>query len=227
MGCGLLLLLAAPPAGRAGIQVSGAVGGVIGRTSEAFRMLGFNFDFWPSTKAKWGTCGVLSSALTDPLLLDLAARLNGSMLRIGGSPADFMVYDVFQGACSAANLNSTQPTLGPDGKPHGYFCPIWDQVAGQCLTMDRWAQVWGRQPLLLPPPSASPRAAVWPVITYLVQCSVFWARNDHGHETEKRPRQINAFARSAGLHIAFDLNGCCEHASAGSAQKPKRASASR
>ena len=65
------------------------------------------------------------------------------MLRIGGSPADFMVYDVFEGACSAANLNKTQPTLGPDGKPHGYFCPIWDQVPGQCLTMDRWAEING------------------------------------------------------------------------------------
>ena len=141
---------AAPTAG-CPWQVTGAVGGIIGQASEGFRMLGLNFDFWPNTKDKWGRCGVLTSGLSDPLFVALASRLNGSMLRIGGSPADFMVYDVFQGACSAANLNSTQPTLGPDGKPHGYFCPIWDQVAGQCLTMDRWAQVWGRQPLLPTP----------------------------------------------------------------------------
>jgi hypothetical protein len=191
--CGLLLLLLAAP------QVSGTVGGVIGRTSEAFRMLGFNFDFWPSTKAKWGTCGVLSSALTDPLLLDLAARLNGSMLRIGGSPADFMVYDVFQGACSATNLNSTQPTLGPDGKPHGYFCPIWDQVAGQCLTMDRWAQVYGGGNCFSPPPPPYQpvHVRVWPVITVLVQCSVFWARDDHGHETAAADQRLRTQRRPA------------------------------
>jgi hypothetical protein len=106
-----------PPAPTAGCpwQVSGSIGSQIGRTDDSFRMLGFNFDFWPASKDKWGTCGVLTSELSDPKFLALAARLNGSMLRIGGSPADFMVYDVFEGACSATNLNKTQPTVGPDG----------------------------------------------------------------------------------------------------------------
>eukprot|EP01052_Picozoa_sp_SAG31_P019099 SAG31_NODE_1381_length_8580_cov_5.632590_1_plen_676_part_00 len=129
-----------PPAPLAGCpwQVSASVGDKIGRTSEDFRMLGVNFDFWPSTKAKWGTCGVLTSNLTDPLLLALTSRLNGSLLRIGGSPADFMLYDVFEGACSPANLNKTQPADGSFQPNKRYFCPIWDQVPGQCLTMQRW-----------------------------------------------------------------------------------------
>ena len=54
----------------------------------------------------------------------------------GGSPADFMVYDVFPGACSPDNINRTQ-----SHGDNGYFCPIWDQVQGQCLTMERWAQI--------------------------------------------------------------------------------------
>ena len=131
----------AAPTGECPWQVSASVGEQIGETAEGFGMLGVNFDFWPSSKADWGTCGVLASDLSDPLLLELTSRLNGSLLRIGGSPADFMVYDVFDGACSSANLNKTQPELTTDGKVHGYFCPIWDQVPGQCLTMERWAEI--------------------------------------------------------------------------------------
>lgn len=104
--------------------------------SDQFRGLGVNFDFWPDTKGKWGTCGALNSALEDPQLLTLARRLNGSLLRMGGSPADFLLYDVTPDACSQQNLNRTQQKT-----PSGYFCPIWDQVQGQCLTMDRWAVI--------------------------------------------------------------------------------------
>lgn len=83
---------------------------VVATASDNFRMLGFNFDFWPSTKDKWGRCGALNSDLTsDPNLNYLAGRLSGSLLRMGGSPADFLLYDTFPGACSEANLNRTQP----------------------------------------------------------------------------------------------------------------------
>jgi hypothetical protein len=74
--------------------------------------------------------------LTNPDLNTLAAALNGSMLRMGGSPVDFLVYEVSPDACSAANLNLTQKTW-----PTGYFCPIWKQAPGQCLTMARWQQL--------------------------------------------------------------------------------------
>ena len=155
---------AAPPIAKRVLRVKARLGAQIGRTSGEFRMLGVNFDFWPPEKAKWGTCGVLTSRLDDPHLLRLAARLNGSLLRIGGSPADFMLYDVFDGACSAANLNRTQPHP-KKFQPKTYFCPIWDQVRGQCLSMSRW-------------------------------------------------REINRFALTSGLRIAFDLNGCWGRANA-------------
>ena len=99
-----------------------------------FSWTGVNFDFWPTTKPKWEGAGALISDLTSPSLRALARGLSGSLLRLGGSPADFLLYDVSPDACSQANLNKTQPP--PGGK--GYFCPIWDQTVGQCLTLARW-----------------------------------------------------------------------------------------
>ena len=43
-----------------------------------------------------------------------------------------LLYETTEGACSDQNLNKTQKH-GP-----GYYCPIWDQAPGQCLTMERW-----------------------------------------------------------------------------------------
>eukprot|EP00041_Stephanoeca_diplocostata_P014297 m.258808 g.258808 ORF g.258808 m.258808 type:complete len:653 (+) comp19651_c0_seq2:84-2042(+) len=117
------------------LPVKITIGSHKGETSGNFRMLGFNFDFWPSTKPAWGTCGVLTSVLEDKRLRALTGRIPGALLRIGGSPADFMLYDVFEDACSAVNLNKTQSA------GHGYFCPIWDQVQGQCLTQQRWRDI--------------------------------------------------------------------------------------
>ena len=94
--------------------------------------------------------------LSNPHLRALEMGLSCSLLRLGGSPADFLVYDVFPGACSAGILNRTQPT----GK--GYFCPIWDQLARWRLTMDRWkallqfaADAPLDAPVWLPPASAA------------------------------------------------------------------------
>ena len=104
----------------------------VARASDSFGWTGINMDFWPSSKAKWEGVSALDVDLDDPLLRMLARGLSGALLRLGGSPADFLVYDVFEGACSASSLNRTQPV----GK--GYFCPIWDQAQGRCLTMQRW-----------------------------------------------------------------------------------------
>lgn len=101
----------------------------------SFRMIGFNFDFWPSTKDKWSTCGALTTDLTNIDLIFLARQFKGSLLRLGGSPADFLLYDVYPGACSESNLNKTQK------HGSGYYCPIWDQVVGQCLTLERWQEI--------------------------------------------------------------------------------------
>lgn len=113
-------------------QISNLVGG---RASDSFRYIGVNFDFWPTTKSKWDNSGALILNLTQPSLRVLARGLSGAMLRLGGSPADFLLYEVDADACSVANLNKTQPHGG------GYFCPIWDQAPGQCLTMNRWQEL--------------------------------------------------------------------------------------
>jgi heparanase len=104
-------------------------------TTDALRT-SVNFDFWPTTKSKWGGAGALILNLTNPDLLTVASALAGSGLRIGGSPADFLLYDVTPDACSPSNLNKTQQT-----QPGGYFCPIWLQAPGQCLTMQRWGEL--------------------------------------------------------------------------------------
>jgi hypothetical protein len=109
---------------------------VVHSTSDAFRMISINMDFWPPTKDNWRNASALTYNLTNPDFLTLASALQGSGLRLGGSPADTLLYDVLSdgSACSQANLNKTQPQNGP----HGYYCPIWDQVIGQCLTVQRW-----------------------------------------------------------------------------------------
>ena len=105
---------AAASTASAGAAVAGAAD--VHTTSGAYRMLGVNFDFWPPSHPAWGTCGVLSSKLSDARLRATVQGLRGALLRIGGSPADFTLYDVFPGACSAANL-------AKEAKPKsGYFC---------------------------------------------------------------------------------------------------------
>ena len=104
----------------------------VATASDSFRMTGINFDFWTSSKDKWTNASALSLDLSSPDLNTLAGALSGSMLRLGGSPADFLVYEVSPGDCSAENLNKTQQAYG------SYFCPIWYQTQGQCLTMSRW-----------------------------------------------------------------------------------------
>lgn len=108
---------------------------IVGRASDGFRYVGVNLDFWPTTKAKWDNSGALVLNFSQPKLRLLARGLSGSMLRLGGSPADFLLYGVDADACSPENLNKTQP------QGHGYFCPIWDQAPGQCLTMSRWQEI--------------------------------------------------------------------------------------
>ena len=106
---------------------------VTGAAADGFSWTGVNMDFWPATKAKWGEAGALNLDLANPRLRTLARGLRGALLRLGGSPADFLLYGVDADACSPANLNRTQPQPGQK-----YFCPIWDQTAGQCLTLPRW-----------------------------------------------------------------------------------------
>ena len=91
-----------------------------------------DLDLWPSSKPGWSSGSALHVNLTS--LLPLASGLPGCLLRVGGSPVDTLLYDVLPdgSACSPANLNKTQQSIGT------YYCPIWKQAPGQCLTIPRW-----------------------------------------------------------------------------------------
>ena len=128
--------LAVPaPAAPLAVSVLDVAGG---RASDGLQWTSVNLDNWPPSKEKWGPASSPASALLinldEPDLNTLAAALRGAMLRIGGSPADSLLYETVAvpDACSAANMNATQQPVGT------YFCPIWHQVQGQCLTTARW-----------------------------------------------------------------------------------------
>ena len=114
-----------------------------GRASDGLQYTSIDFDLWPPSKSKWGPASSPASALlidlAQPDLNTLASALRGAMLRIGGSPADFLLYETaaVPDACSEANLNATNQPV------NGYFCPIWHQVEGQCLTAARWEALLG------------------------------------------------------------------------------------
>ena len=103
---------AAPPT-----SIAVTVGGI--RVTNTTFDTAVTLDFWPVTKAKWGTAGALTLDVANPDLRTLASGLSGAVLRLGGSPADTLLYDVVPGACSAENLNKTQQKVGDN-----YYCPV-------------------------------------------------------------------------------------------------------
>eukprot|EP01063_Lacrimia_lanifica_P021480 TRINITY_DN2885_c2_g1_i1.p1 TRINITY_DN2885_c2_g1~~TRINITY_DN2885_c2_g1_i1.p1 ORF type:complete len:535 (+),score=153.73 TRINITY_DN2885_c2_g1_i1:44-1648(+) len=119
-----------------------AVGAKVARTSD-WRMVSANMDFWHGTHPRWGYCGVLDADFQNAYLPDLLQQLGGGLWRIGGSPADFVLYDMREpgdtspSMCSAANVNKTHKVPG-----QSYFCPNWDQAGGSyCLTLARWKEM--------------------------------------------------------------------------------------
>ena len=113
---------------------------IVARTSDRF--VSFNFDFHlcaveqpgvPSHSCNWHNASALNVDL--PRLLPLAASLSPygtALLRIGGSPADSMVYDVGSGPRPVLKRHSS------DGI--GNFtttCPS----GPYCLTMARWDEL--------------------------------------------------------------------------------------
>ena len=81
---------------------------IVSSTTDSFRMIGVDIDFWPSSKLKWKRSGALELDLSNKRLIALAKGLRGSLLRLGGSPADMLLYETYEGACSKENLNKTQ-----------------------------------------------------------------------------------------------------------------------
>jgi len=141
-----------PPEASASVIVNVHVGDGSSQSPAAvslFRGIGVTMDFWPPSKSKWsvsstGGCGALDSDLDHPDLVYLAGQLAGSLLRLGGSPVDMLLYETPQTplACTDVEVNKTRPS--PTG---GYYCPIWDHVdytkstGAHCLKAERWASI--------------------------------------------------------------------------------------
>ena len=107
-----------------------------------YRMVGVDLDWWGPTKDKWGMCGVTNIDLNNKDLKFLTSEFggkgfgNGGVVRLGGTGADFVVYDVEPDACSPENLNKTQK------QPNAtWYCPSNDALAGTCLSMQKWDEV--------------------------------------------------------------------------------------
>eukprot|EP00755_Sulcionema_specki_P037020 Sspe_Gene.108048::Locus_87209_Transcript_1_1_Confidence_1.000_Length_1571::g.108048::m.108048/K07964/HPSE; heparanase len=89
-------------------------------------------DFWLRNDTrygeKWGNTSALLLDLDDPALLELASGLAPSLLRLGGSPEDSIVYDM-KGGC----------VPGGDGPGGQYYCSQVRPYTYGCLSRFRWA----------------------------------------------------------------------------------------
>jgi heparanase 1 len=75
----------------------------------------FNLDWWGPSYDGWGRAGLLNIDLASPKLIYLAMQLTPAYLRIGGTLADTIVYEVGQHSACTLGVN--------------------------CLNMTRWQQV--------------------------------------------------------------------------------------
>ena len=89
----LLRALAAPaaPAAAAAAAAARVADRAIARASDTFNWVGVNMDFWPPSKSKWENASALDVDLANATLRMLAKGLSGALLRLGGSPADFLL----------------------------------------------------------------------------------------------------------------------------------------
>ena len=112
---------------------------VIFVTDEAF--VGANIDWWrnndPVYGPKFGFAGALTVNLTHPSLLAVARGLSPGILRIGGTPADGIVYGVHGGECANVSVDP-EPTCTPT--PGAYSCDKCGDRYG-CLKWDRWVEL--------------------------------------------------------------------------------------
>jgi hypothetical protein len=96
-------------------------------------------DFWRRDDSrfgeKWGNSSALTIDLSSAALKAAATALAGAatptLLRLGGSPEDSLIFDSPPGSCV--------PQSGGRGPFPGYFCSQVQPYSYDCLTQDRWA----------------------------------------------------------------------------------------
>jgi len=84
-------------------------------------------DWWPLETTAWGNSSVVHADLTHPNLIAAARGLSPLFLRIGGSQADSVFYNM-----------STSTT---DVEEENRFAKACDKNRQLCLTMQRWTEV--------------------------------------------------------------------------------------
>lgn len=92
-------------------------------------------DFWLANDTrfgeKWGNSGILTLDLTSAALRAYSAALAPTLLRIGGSPEDSIVFDA-DGTCEPG---------GGAGPFPGYYCSQVRPYVYGCLTPSRWEAI--------------------------------------------------------------------------------------
>ena len=90
----------------------------------------------PTYGPKFGRAGALTVDLTAPGLAAAASALAPGFLRIGGTPADGIVYEIRGDECASVPKNP-EPSCTPN---KGYSCDKCGDKYG-CLTFDRWREL--------------------------------------------------------------------------------------
>lgn len=84
-------------------------------------------DWWPLQTRAWGNASVINADLTHPDLIAAARGLSPYFLRIGGSQADSVIYNMTTSTSTVEDANR--------------FAKACDQNRQLCLTMQRWEEV--------------------------------------------------------------------------------------
>ena len=139
---GCLLLLGGTVAANVGSSVSASVSlsaSKVFTTQPAF--VGATIDWWrnndPVYGPKFGYGGALTIDLQSPSLRAVASGLAPGWLRIGGTPADGIVYEVHGGECANVSVNP-EPTCTQNFTANK--CDKCGDAYG-CLKWDRWVEL--------------------------------------------------------------------------------------
>lgn len=123
------VLLAAASAFASGSSFSVSINGSATPHIVADAFVGFTTDYWLNNGPygdKWAPDGgILTLNLSDPRLINLVKAVTPATWRIGGTPADSVVYVV-------GSQTECPDVKNPPQKP-------WPQT--KCLTMDRWQEI--------------------------------------------------------------------------------------
>lgn len=135
----LLLVFTRPSLSLTSVDLKVETSGVAATTDTVFAC--FTLDWWPPSKCdygscQWGTNSMLNINLQDKNLRAAVAAFNGKVhLRLGGSLADFVVYDVPGVPPPEGCVKYDDFSAPTNGTKLGY------EIFSGCLRSDRWDEL--------------------------------------------------------------------------------------